>query len=78
MVLQQKITILCVCIPYFLEIPPPSKPRCTFQKVGPNKRRPWNLTAWYRVVGFNNDDQFADIDSKDEELENNEILVGNH
>ena len=45
-------------LPYFLEIspyleiPPPSKSRRTYKEVGSNKRRPRNLAAWKRVVGF--------------------------
>ena len=84
----------CLYVPYFLEIsphleiPPPSKSRRTHKEVGSNKRRPRNLAAWKRVVGFkvrgmqareaesDDEDPFADIDSEDdEELENNEILV---
>ena len=35
-----------------LEIPPPSKSRRTYKEVSSNKRRPRNLAAWKRVVGF--------------------------
>ena len=43
---------LVLGLPYFLEIPPPSKSRRTYKEVGSNKRRPRNLAAWKRVVGF--------------------------
>ena len=45
-------------VPYFLEIsphleiPPPLKSRRIYKEVGSNKRRPRNLAAWKRFVGF--------------------------